>query len=56
MLRPVLLLLLSQGAFGSEAALGPLDENDADAEEGDAEAMEEGEEDDLTAAMARTHL
>lgn len=48
---------LLQGSFGSDSMLGPLDENDPDmaSEEGDeAEAMDE--DDELTAALARTHI
>jgi hypothetical protein len=47
-----------QDSFGSDSMLGPLDENDPDmaSDDGaeDADAMEE--DDELTAALARTHI
>lgn len=46
---------LLQDAFGSDTMLGPLDENDPDMYEGD-EAEDMEEDDDLTAALARTHI
>jgi hypothetical protein len=52
-LLPVTVL---QESFGSDAMLGPLDENDPESSEGEdaADAMEE--DDELTAALARTHI
>jgi hypothetical protein len=44
-----------QGAFGSDAMLGPLDDNDPDmGDDEGADAMDE--DDELTAALAATHL
>lgn len=54
----VVLLPLLQGAFGSDSMLGPLEDNDPDMgddEEGD-EADEMDADDELTAALARTHI
>lgn len=36
--------------------LGPLDENDPDMDEGEDEAEAMDEDDELTAALARTHI
>ncbi len=48
-------------AFGSDKALGPMDDNDADGEDEDEEEEEEEEEeeggaDELAAALAKTGL
>lgn len=50
------LVLCLQDSFGSDAMLGSLDENDPDMGDDDGEAEAMDEDDELTAALARTHI
>jgi hypothetical protein len=52
-------MLLLQASFGSDAVLGPLDENDPDMagdNDDEADALEADEEDGLSAALAAASL
>lgn len=52
----LLLVTVLQESFGSDAMLGPLDENDPESSEGEDAADAMDEDDELTAALARTHI